>query len=124
MISDGASDTRLGTVLSLLAADVPSGIVNTLESWPRWATPLPHVLACTSLFDRIRQAEQANHAGDASYLLDRAAAYLQVHARLAEARPLAERALAIGEASYGPNHPAVATMRANLAAILAQLEQR
>jgi hypothetical protein len=37
----------------------------------------------------------ATRGGDASWLLDRAATYLQVHARLAEARPLAERALAI-----------------------------
>ena len=70
-------------------------------------------------------ARPAGPAGqaDASWLLDRAAAYLQVHARLAEARPLAERALAIDEAAYGPDHPDVATRLNNLALILQDLGQ-
>jgi hypothetical protein len=33
---------------------------------------------------------------------------------LAEARPLAERALAITQAAYGPDHPTVAMLQANL----------
>ena len=65
-----------------------------------------------------RPAQDAAGA-DAAWLLDRAATYLQVHARLAEARPLAERALAIAEAAYGPDHPDVATGLNNLATILA-----
>lgn len=43
------------------------------------------------------------------WLLDRAATYLRVHARLVEARPLAEWALAIDEAALGTDHPTVAT---------------
>jgi tetratricopeptide (TPR) repeat protein len=39
----------------------------------------------------------------------------------ARARPLAERALAIDETSYGPEHPKVATSRNNLALILKDL---
>ena len=39
-----------------------------------------------------------------------------------DARPLAERALAITEAAYGPDHPEVATVRSNLAQILHGLE--
>jgi hypothetical protein len=35
-----------------------------------------------------------------------------------DARPLAERALAITEAAYGPDHPTVALLRENLAQIL------
>lgn len=42
-----------------------------------------------------------------SWLLDRAAAYLQVHARLGEVLPLAERVLALAEAACGPDHPTV-----------------
>ena len=49
---------------------------------------------------------------------------LQDLGQLAEARPLAERALAIDQAAYGPDHPAVATLRTNLAVIVADLEQR
>jgi tetratricopeptide (TPR) repeat protein len=40
-----------------------------------------------------------------------------------EARPLQERALAIEEAIYGPDHPAVATALNNLAQILRDLGQ-
>jgi hypothetical protein len=38
-----------------------------------------------------------------------------------EARPLAERALAIAEAALGPDHPDVATRLGNLATILRDL---
>jgi hypothetical protein len=108
----------LGAVLSLLRADAPRQIMGAPQDWPRWAVLLPHVLAATSHFDIHRQ--DAGGA-DAAELLDRAATYLQVHARLAEARPLAERALAIDEATYGPDHPDVATLRANLAVIMREL---
>ncbi len=58
---------------------------------------------------------------DCSWLLDRAATFLQVHGRLGEARPLSERALAITEAVYGPDHPIVGTDLSNLALILRDL---
>ena len=58
-----------------------------------------------------------------SWLLDRAASYLQMRGRPAEARPLQERALAIDEAAYGPDHPEVATDLNNLAQILQDLGQ-
>ena len=58
---------------------------------------------------------------DTAWLLDRAATYLRVHARLTEARPLLERALAIDEAAYGPDHPDVAPDLNNLALILQDL---
>ncbi|MFI5457438.1 MAG: tetratricopeptide repeat protein [Isosphaerales bacterium] len=46
------------------------------------------------------------------------AALLQATNRLAEAEPLHRRALAIKEASYGPDHPDVATALNNLALLL------
>src|SRR5690349_3603947 len=108
MAADGAvareGDGMLGAVLGLLRADAPEQITSAPQDWPRWAVLLPHVLAATSHFDFDPQ--DAGRA-DAAWLLDRAAAYLQVHARLAEARPLAERALAITEAASGPGHPTV-----------------
>ena len=74
------------------------------ESWPRWAVLLPHVLAATARLDPATAGDTAGR-DDASWLLDRAATYLQVHARFDQARPLAERALAITEAAHGPDHP-------------------
>jgi tetratricopeptide (TPR) repeat protein len=59
----------------------------------------------------------------AAWLLDRAATYLQVHGRLAEARPLFERALAIDETSHGADHPTVAARLNNLALLLHDLGQ-
>jgi tetratricopeptide (TPR) repeat protein len=111
----------LGAVLGLLRADAPGQITRAPQDWPRWAVLLPHVLAAASHFDDLRGAAQEAAGADASWLLDRAATYLQVHARLAEARPLAERALAIDEAAYGPDHPAVAIDLNNLATILRAL---
>ena len=36
-------------------------------------------------------------------------------------RPLVERALTLTETAYGPDHPTVGTLRANLAAIVHEL---
>ena len=113
----------LGVVLGLLRADAPGQITGAPQDWPRWAVLLPHVLAAASHFDDLPGPAREAAGADASWLLDRAATYLQVHARLAEARPLAERALAIGEAAYGPDHPAVAIRLNNLALILKDLGQ-
>jgi tetratricopeptide (TPR) repeat protein len=111
----------LEAVLSLLRADAPGKIMGAPEDWPRWALLLPHVLAATSHFDTLSGQAQRAAGADASWLLDRAATYLQVHARLADARALAERALAIAEAAYGPDDPAVAAGLSNLALILGDL---
>jgi tetratricopeptide (TPR) repeat protein len=79
---------------------------------------LQHVLAATS--HASRPPGQAAMA-DAAWLLDRAGTYLQVQAQLTDARPLLERALAIHEAAYGPDHPVVALHLNNLAGILRDL---
>jgi tetratricopeptide (TPR) repeat protein len=107
----------LVVVLGLLAADAPGRVMGAPEDWPRWAVLLPHVLAATGHFKHFPGPQEQPGRHDASWLLDRAATYLQVHARLAEARPLAERALAITEAAYGPDHPDVAIRLNNLALI-------
>jgi tetratricopeptide (TPR) repeat protein len=113
----------LKVVLGLLRADAPVRITRAPQSWPRWAVLLPHVLAATGHFDRLPGQLRDADGKDASWLLDRAASYMQVHARFAEARSLAERALAIDEAIYGPDHPYVATDLNNLAVILHGLGQ-
>ena len=50
--------------------------------------------------------------------LNNLAQLLQATNRLAEAEPLMRRALAIDEAAYGPDHPAVARDLNNLAQLL------
>jgi tetratricopeptide (TPR) repeat protein len=108
----------LAVALGLLRADAPRTIMDAPEDWPRWEVLLPHVLAATSLADDPAGQDVAD---DTAWLLDRAATYLQVHARLAEARPLAERTLAITEAALGPDHPDVAISLGNLAMVMRDL---
>jgi hypothetical protein len=52
---------------------------------------------------------------DLAWLRDRTGTYLRVHGQPGAARPLLERALAIDEAAYGPDHPTVAVITSNLA---------
>jgi tetratricopeptide (TPR) repeat protein len=113
----------LAVALALLRADAPGKVTGAPEHWPRWAVLLPHVLAAAGHLDDAGEQPGPAAMADASWLLDRAGAYLRVHARLADAKPLAERALAIDEAAYGPDHPEVATDLNNLALILRGLGQ-
>jgi len=107
----------LRVALRLLLADAPKTIMGAPQDWPRWEVLLPHVLAATS---HPRPAGPGA-AEDTAWLLDRAATYLQVHARGADARPLAERAVAITETALGPDHPAVGTLLNDLALIVRDL---
>ena len=112
----------LWVALGLLHDDAPGEIMGAPGSWPRWAVLLPHVLAATARLDPAT-ADDTAVSDDASWLLDRAGTYLQVHARLNEARPLFERALAITEAARGPDHPHVAARLSDLALVLRDLGQ-
>ena len=116
-----AGGERLGVVLGLLRADAPGTVTGAPQDWPRWAVLLPHVLAAADHFTALPWEQQDAAGGAAAWLLDRAAAYLRVRARLAQARPLAERALAITEAAHGPDHPHVAIRLSNLALVLRDL---
>ncbi|MGW4944485.1 tetratricopeptide repeat protein, partial [Actinoplanes sp. NPDC004185] len=121
----GDFDPR-AVALRLLCSEAPATIMGAPEDWPRWEVLLPHVLAAT---DQIGETGHLSLPGpgreqavrDGSWLLGRAAIFLQVHGRPGEARPLAERALAIDEAAYGPDHPEVGTYLSNLALILRDL---
>jgi hypothetical protein len=96
----------LGVALGLLCADLPGQVMGAPQDWPRWAVLLPHVLTATGHLDSAGQPDPEMMA-DGSWLLDRAGTYLRVHVRLADAKALLERALAIDEAAYGPDHPEV-----------------
>src|SRR5258708_4150570 len=119
----GGTGHPLAVALGLLRADAPGNVMGAPEDWPRWAVLLPHVLAATGHLDTAGDQPAREAMADASWLLDRAGTYLQVHARLTDARELLERALAIDEAAYGPDHPHVATRLNNLAGILRDLGQ-
>jgi tetratricopeptide (TPR) repeat protein len=114
----GPAADMLAVALRVLRADAPAQVMGAPQAWPRWAVLLPHVLAATSHADRASRAAGLAAMADASWLLDRAGTYLQVQAQLTDARALLERALAIDEAVYGPDHPEVAAALNSLAQIL------
>jgi tetratricopeptide (TPR) repeat protein len=118
--ADQTARHPLWVALGLLHDDAPGEIVSAPESWPRWAVLLPHVLAATARLDPATAGDTAV-LDDASWLLDRAGTYLEMHARFNEARALLERALAIAEAAHGPDHPTVAVRLNDLALILRDL---
>jgi len=117
---DGGVGHPLRVALALLRADTPGNVDTTPQSWPRWQVLLPHVLAATAHTDPTVTTGTAVPT-DAAWLLGEAGVYLWVHARLAEARPLFERALAIDETAYGPDHPQVAIRLSTLALTLRDL---
>ena len=111
----------LAVALRLLRADAPAEIMGAPQDWPRWAMLLPHVLAATGHAGHPGRQPGPAVMKDASWLLDRAGTFLQVQAQLTDAKALLERALAIDEAAYGPDHPIVGTRPNNLATILREL---
>jgi hypothetical protein len=115
--------TARGVVVAvrLLRADAPGRVMGAPEDWPRWAVLLPHVLAAAGHADRPGQQQSPAVAADVAWLLERAGIYLQIHARFTDARPLQERALAIDETTYGPDHPNLIIRLNTLALILEDL---
>ena len=91
----GPAMDSLAVALRLLRADAPAQIRAPRRHWPRWAVLLPHVLAATGHADRASRQPGPAVMADAAWLLDRAGTYLQVQARLTDAKALRERALAI-----------------------------
>jgi hypothetical protein len=119
----GSAMDLLAVALRLLRADAPNQIARTPGVWPRWAVLLPHVLAVTGHADQASSQLGPAVLDDTSWLLDQAGMYLRVQARLTDAKWLTQRALAIDEAAYGPDHPDVAIRLSNLALILRDLGQ-
>ncbi|MEX2015658.1 MAG: tetratricopeptide repeat protein, partial [Candidatus Hydrogenedentales bacterium] len=83
-----------------------------VRTWPQWVPLAPHVESI------VTEAAAANIAEPTATLMNQLGLFLRAQARYAEAEPLYRRALAIGEASYGPDHPTVATDCNNLAGLL------
>jgi tetratricopeptide (TPR) repeat protein len=80
------------------------------SNWGRCERLLPQALASADLID-----EKGLEFPEAARLLNETGHYLYERARYAEAQPLYQRALEIGEKTQGPEHPAVAASFNNLA---------
>ncbi len=83
-----------------------------VRNWPVLEPLAPHALAVA------RRADDAAIAEPTGRLFNQLAILSYAKARYAEAERLYRRALAIGEASLGPDHPDVATYLNNLANLL------
>ncbi|MCD4801031.1 MAG: tetratricopeptide repeat protein, partial [Methanococcoides sp.] len=89
---------------------------NDLLTWPVSTRLLPHALAAAE------HAEALDVASDSTArLLNQMGLYLKGRAQFAEAKEMHERALAIDEAAYGPDHPDVAIDVNNLGLVLEDL---
>ncbi|MCK9922256.1 FxSxx-COOH system tetratricopeptide repeat protein, partial [Frankia sp. AgPm24] len=117
----------LATLLRLLQADLPGDIYQSPQNWPRWRDLLLHVLAVVDrtpdprAMSPVPADDVPADIADLTWLCDRTATYLQERGRVSEALRLFERALAIGEAVYGPDHPEVAIRLNNQALALRDL---
>jgi hypothetical protein len=106
--------SRAAVAVRLLAEAFPGGGFNDPGVWPLCAQLLPHAVAAAGHADHYEV-----EAATTSTLLDRAESYLHGRARYAEAHPLADRALTLAEATFGPDDEIVAARLGNLATVLA-----
>jgi len=88
------------------------GDPDDVRTWPTLDPLAPHALAVA------RHGDEAAIAEPTSWLLNQLGLLLKAKARHREAEPLYRRALAIDEASHGPDHPDVASGLNNVALLL------
>jgi tetratricopeptide (TPR) repeat protein len=87
-----------------------------VATWLACQRLLPHVLAVAGHAERLGVAGE-----EAGWLLDRASIYLHRRGQYRQARPIAERALAVTEEALGQDDPEVAWRCANLGMVLQNL---
>jgi tetratricopeptide (TPR) repeat protein len=83
-----------------------------VRAWSVFDPLAPHALAVA------QKADQAGIGEPTASMFNQLAQFSQAKARYAEAEPLYRRALAISEASLGPDHPGVANQLSNLGDLL------
>jgi tetratricopeptide (TPR) repeat protein len=98
--------------VGLLNTRFPFDSDNVL-TWPVCARLLTHALQAAHWAEMFAAAPEAT-----ARLLNQAGLYLRGRAEFTGARALCERALQIGEAALGAEHPTVATYAANLGGVL------
>jgi tetratricopeptide (TPR) repeat protein len=87
-----------------------------VAAWPACQRLLPHVLAAAEHTERLRVGGE--HSG---WLLDRASAYLRGRGQPHQARPIAERAVAVTLATLGPDGRAMGDRHDALGRVLRDL---
>jgi tetratricopeptide (TPR) repeat protein len=111
-----ARRTWAGAAVRLVNGAFPSSDTRDVQTWPQCVRLLSHALAATRYTEKLGVASETT-----AYLLNQAAGYLYGRAEFAGARSALERALAIDEAAFGPDHPNVASAVNNLGLVLKDL---
>jgi tetratricopeptide (TPR) repeat protein len=115
-LPEEARRTWAGAAVGLVNGAFPSDIQDDMLTWPVCARLLPHALAAAGHAEALGVAPEAT-----GRLLNQTGLYLWGRAEFAEAKALLERALAIDEAAFGPDHPNVASAVNNLGLVLKDL---
>jgi tetratricopeptide (TPR) repeat protein len=105
-----------GAAVNMINKTFPGKVLSAVENWPWCGRLLPHALTATGHAHDLGLTLEA-----AGRLLNQVGLYLGVRAEFGEARKAFERALRIGEAAYGPDHPKVAIRVNNLGGVLLDL---
>jgi tetratricopeptide (TPR) repeat protein len=100
--------------IGLLRASFPKESED-VRTWPDCQRLLPHVLAAAGHTEQLGVTAALEGT---SWLLDRAATYMQGRAQFTQARGLLERALAIDETIHEPDHPNIGAAHLNLGVVL------
>jgi tetratricopeptide (TPR) repeat protein len=115
-LSDDERKTFAHAALHAVNDAFPYDIQNDVSAWATCARLAAHARAVTEEAERLGIAPEAT-----ARLLNQLGLYLQARAEFADARACFERALQIDEATFGPNHPNVATAVNNLGSVLQDL---
>src|SRR5581483_8630935 len=104
-----------GAAVELVNAALPFDS-DEVPFWETCRRLTPHALVSAS------HAQSAKAGSESSLrVLSQIGLYLASHGELRPARDADERAVALAEEAYGPDHPVVATVLSNLAVVLRQL---
>ncbi|MEV8639343.1 tetratricopeptide repeat protein, partial [Streptosporangium sp. NPDC051023] len=103
------------TALAWMEQALPSDPAANVSGWPAWRDLMPHIDALASCH------RQGNEPPQLGSVLNQATLFALTQGQHQRACTLAQRALAITEAAYGPDHPDVAIRLGNLAASFSAL---
>ncbi len=115
-LAEGARRTWAEAAVRLVNHAFPSSITTDMRTWPQCARLLPHALAAAGHAETLEVASEAT-----ARLLNQAGVYFRGRAEFGDARVAFERALAIDESAFGPDHPRVAIRVNNLGLVLQAL---
>jgi len=101
--------------IRILSKVFPSGNID-VNSWPLCHRLLPHAQAAAAHAEVVKEIPEGT-----SFILNQTGLYLRGRAEFINAKSNIERALAIDESAYGPDHPDVAICVNNLGGVLQAL---